>query len=141
MTYKILKKILVPLDGSKNSLRGLNMALVLAKPAGATIIGLNVSSYPSLITISSEIKNKIKKESNQVIQQAETISKKANVLFTGMTKISGNVGNTITTFAEKNGVDLIVMGSRGPDPELGMFLGSIANHVTIKSKIPVTIVK
>ena len=117
------------------------MALVLAKPAGATIIGLNVSSYPSLITISSEIKNKIKKKSNQVIQQAETISKKANVLFTGVTKISGNVGNTITTFAEKNGVDLIVMGSRGPDPELGMFLGSIANHVTIKSKIPVTIVK
>ncbi|PIN96858.1 MAG: universal stress protein, partial [Nitrosopumilus sp. CG10_big_fil_rev_8_21_14_0_10_33_7] len=83
MTYKILKKILVPLDGSKNSLRGLNMALVLAKPAGATIIGLNVSSYPLLITISSEIKNKIKKKSNQVIQQAETISKKANVLFTG----------------------------------------------------------
>jgi len=141
MTSKTLKKILAPLDGSKNSLRGLNVALVLAKYTGATIIGLNVSSYPSIIAISSDIKNKIKKKSNQVIQQAERISKKANVPFTGISKINDNVGNTIIIFAEKNGVDMIVMGSRGLDPELGMFLGSVANHVIIKSKIPVTVVK
>ncbi|EGG42181.1 Universal stress protein UspA and related nucleotide-binding protein [Candidatus Nitrosarchaeum limnium SFB1] len=67
--------------------------------------------------------------------------KKANVPFTGITKISNNVGNTIIVFAEKNGVDMIVIGSRGLDPELGMFLGSVANHVVIKSKIPVTVVK
>jgi nucleotide-binding universal stress UspA family protein len=141
MTSKISQKILVPLDGSKNSLRGLNMALVLAKPAESSIIGLNVFSCPSVFRISSEIKNKIKKKSNNIVQQAEAISKKANVPFTGITKISNNVGNTIIVFAEKNGVDMIVIGSRGLDPELGMFLGSVANHVVIKSKIPVTVVK
>ncbi|EGG42182.1 Hypothetical protein Nlim_0828 [Candidatus Nitrosarchaeum limnium SFB1] len=77
MTSKISQKILVPLDGSKNSLRGLNMALVLAKPAESSIIGLNVFSCPSVFRISSEIKNKIKKKSNNIVQQAEAISKKS----------------------------------------------------------------
>jgi nucleotide-binding universal stress UspA family protein len=36
---------------------------------------------------------------------------------------------------------MIVIGSHGPDPELEIFLGSVANHVIHKSKIPVTIVK
>ena len=38
-------------------------------------------------------------------------------------------------------IDMIVIGSGGPDPELGVFLGSVANHITNKSKIPVTVVK
>src|SRR3989338_4876253 len=141
MTYKTLKKILVPLDGSKNALRGLNMALAFAKPTGSTIIGLNVFSLSSVIIGSSNMKNKTRKKSEEIIKQAEAMSQKANVSFTGIIKISGNIGNTIITVAEKHGVDMIVIGSGGPDPELGIFLGSVANHVANKSKIPVTVVK
>lgn len=36
---KMIKKILVPLDGSKNSLRGLDAAISLAKQTNATIVG------------------------------------------------------------------------------------------------------
>ncbi|MBI5859152.1 MAG: universal stress protein, partial [Nitrosarchaeum sp.] len=106
MTYKILKKILVPLDGSKNSLRGLDMALAFAKPTESTVIGLNVFSLPSVITSSSNMKNKIRKKSEKIIKQAETISQKGNVTFTGMIKIGENVGNTIITVAKKQGVDI-----------------------------------
>jgi len=141
MTYKTLKKILVPLDGSKNSLRGLNVALAFAKPIDSTIIGLNVFSLPSVITVSLDMKNKTRKKSEEIIKQAETMSQKANVSFTGITKNGDNIGNTIITFAEKHGVDMLVIGSRGPDLEAGMFLGSVANYVVNKSKIPVTIVK
>lgn len=141
MTYKTLKKILVPLDGSKNSLRGLNVALAFAKPIGSTIIGLNVFSLPSIITVSLDMKNKTRKKSEEIIKQAETMSQKANVSFTGITKNGDNIGKAIITFAEKHGVDMLVIGSRGPDLEAGMFLGSVANYVVNKSKIPVTIVK
>jgi nucleotide-binding universal stress UspA family protein len=36
---------------------------------------------------------------------------------------------------------MIIIGSRGPDPEIEMFLGSVANYVVNKSKVPVTVVK
>jgi len=117
------------------------MALVFAKPTGSSITGLNVFSLPSIITVSLDMKNKKRKKSEEIIKQAEALSQKANVSFTGIVKISNNIGNTIITFAEKHEVDMIVIGSRGSDPELGTFLGSVANHVVNKSKIPVTVVK
>ena len=117
------------------------MALAFAKPIGSTIIGLNVFSLPSIITVSLDMKNKIRKKSEEVIKQAEAVSQKANVSFTGITKTGDNIGNTIITFAEKHGVDMLVIGSRGPDSEADIFLGSVANYVVNKSKIPVTIVK
>jgi nucleotide-binding universal stress UspA family protein len=36
---------------------------------------------------------------------------------------------------------MIIIGSRGPDSEYEIFLGSVANYVVSKSKIPVTVVK
>ena len=40
MIKKKISKILVPLDGSKNSIRGLEMAITLARSCGATITGI-----------------------------------------------------------------------------------------------------
>ena len=42
MIRKNIKKILVPLDGSKNSMRGLDEAIYLARQCHATITGLYV---------------------------------------------------------------------------------------------------
>jgi nucleotide-binding universal stress UspA family protein len=129
------------LDGSKNSLRGLKFALGVAKQSGISVIGLNVNSSPMFIGISSVLRHKTRQKSNEIIKEAEVLSQKAKVSFTGMIKVSNNIGKTIVTFAENRGVDMIIIGSRGPDPEIELFLGSVANHVVIKSKIPVTVVK
>ena len=40
MIQKKISKILVPLDGSKNSIRGLEMAITLARQCGAIIAGI-----------------------------------------------------------------------------------------------------
>ena len=42
MVRKNIKKILVPIDGSKNSMRGLDEAIYLARQCHATITGLYV---------------------------------------------------------------------------------------------------
>ena len=139
MVQKI-RKILVPLDGSKNSLRGMKFALNLAKQSGLSIIGLNVSSIPFFLK-TQEMKLKKREKSEQIINQAKILSKKEKVPFQGEIKTSDNIGKTIVDFSEKNQVDLIVIGSRGPDPEIELFLGSVANYVMNKSKIPVTVIK
>jgi len=56
-------------------------------------------------------------------------------------EVSSNVEKTIVTYSKNHDVDMIVIGSQSPDPELEIFLGSVANHVINKSKIPVTKVK
>ena len=127
---------MVPLDGSTNSLRGLKFALKISKQSSLSIIGLNVISPLIIEKIPS-----VKENSKDVIRQAELISQKINVPFLGMTKISNNVGKTIITFAENHKVDMIIIGSRGPDPYHEIFLGSVANYLVNKSKIPITVVK
>ena len=141
MGFKKLQKILVPLDGSKTSLRGLNLAIILAKSTGSDIIGLNIFSFPLFFPISSDVKNTIRKKSEEIIKQAELLSRKENVSFRGVNKIGDNVGKAIISFSDDNMIDMIIIGSRGPDPEADMFLGSVANYVINKSKIPVTVVK
>ncbi|HVX02755.1 MAG TPA: universal stress protein [Nitrososphaera sp.] len=47
----------------------------------------------------------------------------------------------ITRYAEKNNVDLIVMGSRGLSKFKRMLLGSVANAVVNHSKCPVLVVR
>jgi len=89
MVQKI-RKILVPLDGSKNSLRGLKFALNLAKQSGLSIIGLNVSSLPFFLQ-THKITNQKKKKSEQIIRQAKIISKKEKIPFQGEIKSSENI--------------------------------------------------
>jgi nucleotide-binding universal stress UspA family protein len=130
----------VPLDGSKNSLRGLRFALNIARQTESHIIGLNVVSF-QLMKTSPTVIHTIKQKSKEIIKHAQITSQKKNVLFSGLSKVGSDIGKTIVTLAKNHNVDMIIIGSRGPDPELGLFLGSVTNYVVNKSKIPVTIVK
>ncbi|MGC1425153.1 MAG: universal stress protein [Nitrosotalea sp.] len=53
----------------------------------------------------------------------------------------GQESKKIVDFAHKEKFDLIVIGSRGLSPIKRMILGSVANSVVNKSKIPVLVVK
>ncbi|MGI8708794.1 MAG: universal stress protein [Actinomycetota bacterium] len=53
----------------------------------------------------------------------------------------GLVANRIVGTGEKNGVDLIVMGSRGLSDIAGMFLGSVTHKVLHLAECPVLIAR
>ena len=44
-------KILVPLDGSKNSVRGLDMAIHLARQSHGTITALSIKPVPGIFAL------------------------------------------------------------------------------------------
>ena len=46
-----IKKILVPLDGSKNAIRGLDMAIHIARQSHGTITALAVKYVPKVYVI------------------------------------------------------------------------------------------
>ena len=141
MAIKI-KKILVPLDGSSNSFRGLDVAIHMARESHATITGLYVAAITKPRT-----NDKITPLEKILLGHAQKIMKKSKlkaaqkgILF--FDRVSyGNDGKRIVEVAEKQNFDLIVIGSRGMGSAKEFFLGSTSNYVLHKSKKPVLIVK
>ena len=139
---KPIKKILVPIDGSKTSFKALNEAIYLARQCGATITGLCVIPIYTinLGRLLTSLKNQSIKEAKKIMTNAKTISAQNGVVFSEKI-IYGNEVWEITEFASYKKFDLIVIGSRGIGPIKEMFLGSVANAVVHKSKVPVLLVK
>ena len=138
------KKILAPLDGSKNSIRGLDMAIHIARQSQGTITALAVKSVPGIYAIhplgfldfnsTSEVK--------KILSNAKLRAAKKGIKLIGKA-ISGDPGYDIARFANnsKNGIDLVVIGARGRSSAKEIFLGSVSNYVLHKSKKPVLVVK
>jgi len=137
-----IQKILVPLDGSKNSFRGLDEAIIIARNCHAIITGLYVTTLSPPVSNEQKtyIKNYLLKNAHKFMKKAKTRSAQNGILF--YDKIMyGNGGSRIIKFAHEKNFDLIVIGSRGMSSIKEAFLGSTSNYVLHKSKIPVLLVK
>lgn len=139
-----IQKILVPLDGSKNSLRGLDMAISIARQYKAQIIGICViyaaprSEFRGTASVEKGSIEKVKKFMNA----AKTKAAQKGIVFNE--KITyGDVGYNIVKFAhdKKNKIGLIVIGSRGRGSAKEMIFGSTSHHILHESNLPVLIVK
>ena len=140
---KKVNKILVPLDGSKNSIRGLEMAISIAMQFGATITGAySISVQPHSEFQVDPIKKEIGKEIKKTMEEAKIVSAQNGITFKEKI-MRGDIGYNIIKLAhdKKENYDLIVMGSRGRGAVKELFLGSVSNYVIHSSKIPVLIVK
>jgi nucleotide-binding universal stress UspA family protein len=137
-----IKKILVALDGSKNSLRALTESIKLAKQTKASITGIFViQAFPTETgIIRNVIGNVLNKKSKNFLSMAKSKCKKNNIEFFDVTEF-GHEGQTIVSFAEKNKYDIIVIGSRGMGIIKETFLGSTSHYVVHTTKLPVLIVK
>ncbi|SVD67098.1 uncharacterized protein METZ01_LOCUS419952, partial [marine metagenome] len=79
-----LKKILVPLDGSENSIRGLEHAISLAKLADASIVGTHVSYVPGNLANPRQgfINQELVKEAKDYLDTAKKQCDESNIEFT-----------------------------------------------------------
>ena len=139
---KKIKKILVPLDGSKNSLRGLDVAISFARECKAVILCLYVIPVNPMTFSDAVVPFQIlfPKDAKIVLEKAKTQAAKKGVLLN--TKlVYGSPSAEIIDLANKRKVDFIVIGSRGRSGLKEIFLGSVANTVVHKSRTPVLVVK
>ena len=143
MIKKKISKILVPLDGSKNSVRGLETAITLARNCKATITGFYSIYAPphSEFKGVGSVEKALNREVKKFMNEAKTLSAENGIVFTD--KITrGEVGyNIIKASHGRSKFDMIVMGSRGRSNTKEIFFGSVSNYVIHTSKIPVVIVK
>jgi nucleotide-binding universal stress UspA family protein len=137
-----IKKILVPLDGSKNSFKGLTEAIYLARQCGATLTGVCVIPIYTinLGKLLTRLKIESAKQVKKFMAEARRLAAQNGIVFYEKI-IYGNEVWEITEFASYKKFDVIVMGSRGIGSVKEAFLGSVANSVVHKSKVPVLVVK
>jgi len=142
MIKQKINKILVPLDGSQKSVDGLKEAIYLARQCSSTITGICILPLYSinLGRLLTPLKNQSFKEAKKLMGQAKKLCAQNGILFHEKI-IFGNQAWEITEFANYKKFDLIVIGSQGFGKMKETFLGSVANFVVHKSKIPVLIIK
>lgn len=147
MVIQKIKKILVLLDGSQNSFRALNQAIVLARAYQTKITGLYVVSYYTFgfqpfatISVATPIVRILEKEGKEFMKRAKIRCAQNGIQFSSEI-IHGPEGSTIVSYIKKNDFDLVVVGSRGRSSAKEVFLGSVSNYVLHRVSAPVLIVK
>ena len=138
------KKILVPLDGSKNSIRGLDMAIHIARQSHGTITALAIKSVPGIYALHplGFLDFNSMTEIKKLLDEAKLRAAKHGIQLIGKV-VAGDPGYDIARFANnpKNRINLVVIGARGRSPAKEFILGSVSNYVVHKSKKPVLVVK
>ncbi|SCM82090.1 UspA domain-containing protein [uncultured Sporomusa sp.] len=148
------KNILVPFDGSKNSIEALRLAINLGKLLQEKIVVLNVQ--PTFRTVHSKMffsNSTIREYQEQLFAEVVPAAKeileaaqveyelklrvgdaKEQICLEALPDTSGEPGCALT------GVRMIIMGSRGMNPLVGGVLGSVSYGVVNAAPCPVTIV-
>ena len=152
---QFFSKILVPIDGSEPSFHAARIANNIAKRFNSEIIFLYVVLSPSkyeyanltgLVTpkqIDMIIQN-VKEESKHWFNKIEDMVKEENPHIKSSTKLIVTeiaVYGEIIQYAEKESMDLIVIGTRGKSGVKKLLLGSTATGVVTYSHCPVLVTK
>lgn len=138
---------MVPFDGSGYSQKAFDNALEISEKFGSKLIVVTVlqSKVADSTGISLERMQEIQDEENDVatdmLKNLESQANAKNVHFTMEVIRNPSPADGIVNFAEKNNVDLIVIGSHGRTGLRKIMLGSVANGVLENAKCPVLITK
>ena len=145
-----INRILVPLDGSESAFSAASFAADMARRYGSELVlayAMEVSPTLASIgmpSVSTHELERLKKEARKEVdpwfarakEGANDITVKTEVIESPMTTVG-----TIIGYAEKNAVDLIVIGSRGRKGLKKLLLGSVATGVVTHASCPVLVVK
>jgi nucleotide-binding universal stress UspA family protein len=149
----LIKKILVPLDGSKSADRALDFALDLAEKYSAEVVLISVFETPSSPSLAGAIAyapesttnylENLKAFHKKVLSAALKKAKKLDPTFKITKKLvqARRADDKIVEIVREGNFDLIVMGSRGLGGVKEFFLGSVSAHVADEAPCPVVIVK
>jgi nucleotide-binding universal stress UspA family protein len=138
-------KILIPVDGSPASLRALDFAIEMVRQnPGTSLLLLNVqtisSSEASSAAMGSDWQDIASQASSRALEQAVKKCEDGSIRFSALVK-TGLVAEAIAQVARDEGINHIVMGTRGLGSIQGLLLGSVAMKVVHLAEVPITLIK
>lgn len=140
-------KILLAVDGSPYTVKAAKyLASHLNLFQGAPEVYLFHAKLPIPLARAKSIVGKdvieryYKEEATAVLSVAEKVLRKNKIPYKATYKV-GDVAKEICSYAEKNDIELIVMGSHGLGSIKNLVMGSITTKVLALTDIPVLIVR
>lgn len=143
------RKILVPVDGSEASTRGLQEALKLAKAGGATLKAIHVVNDLVLVNTAyfpqsfyDQTIAALRQGGKKVLESAQATARESGAeLQVELLDTVGGPADQIIEQAKTWGADLIVMGTHGRRGLRRLAFGSDAEMVLRASPVPVLFVR
>jgi nucleotide-binding universal stress UspA family protein len=143
------EKILVAVDGSPTSLRGLDEAIKVAKTLGGKLLVVHVVNelvmaadyVPSLYY--EPILVSLREAGEKVLQEAVSVARRADVACEQklVETLAGRAADEIVKQAQEWRADLIVLGTHGRRGLSRLAMGSDAELVVRQSTVPVLLVR
>jgi nucleotide-binding universal stress UspA family protein len=143
-------RVLVAVEGSEPSLKESSMkaarySLKLATVSNAELIAICVVQIPEYIDESTRniLRDELFAKSEKTLGDVKELASEARVRFVSrVLETNGAIATAICNFSEKEGVDLIVLGTRANTSSLSkMMLGSVASGVASNADCPVLVVR
>ncbi|MCB2020024.1 MAG: universal stress protein [Rhizobacter sp.] len=144
------QKILVPVDGSATSSRGLQEAIKLAKLTGARLRLMHVVDSISFaagmevsMTVTNDMLKLMRESGEKMLAKARAKVEKAGLRVDTVLvdSMAGRVCDLVIKQAEDWRAGLIVLGTHGRRGVGRMLLGSDAEMITRLSTVPVLLVR
>ena len=141
----MFSKVLIPLDGSDNSHRALEAALLLSEKLGAKVTAIHVMQDIPVLHIQSEkllreLLDAYKKEGQLILSKCSNEATRKG-LSINTKLLQGNPSSAILDFCEKEKYDILVMGGRRMGRFKELVLGSVSSKVLHHSSCPVMIIR
>ncbi|MDG6994988.1 MAG: universal stress protein [Nitrososphaerota archaeon] len=142
-----ISKILVAVDGSENAARAARVAATIASNSGAELTILYVIDIPAVPSGETyvpfdEIEVRAREEADRFMPKLESAAKEMGV----KTRIEileslGSLVRTITDYADREKIDLLVVGTRGMGGFKRLVLGSVASGLVQYAHCSVLVVR
>ncbi|APW98963.1 universal stress protein [Halobiforma lacisalsi AJ5] len=136
--------VLIPTDGSDTVAETLSHALPIAADNDATVHALYV--VDSRITAAAsdgdaDVESTLESEGEAAITEVQDRAANAGLDAVGEIR-KGTPAKTILEYADEQGIDLIVIGTRGKSPrEKVVSMGSVSERVVDSASVPVFVVR
>lgn len=141
-------KILIPVDGSKNSMDAVSVAMDMAKTKGADIWLMTVTPFIPGVDLEltahamDTLNQSMKSRGEDILRKAQDILAAGGIKAKAILASSISAADEIISVAEKEKADLIVIGSRGLGGAATRFLmGSVTAKVVRHAPCSVYVVR
>ncbi|MGP8126153.1 MAG: universal stress protein [Nitrososphaerales archaeon] len=146
----VFRKVLVAFDGSKDSVKAIELSCSIAGRYGSTLIVVHVYSTvlppytgvtPMPIPELEGVTAVSKERARGVLAHGMELAEARGVKASGELIEAGSAVQGIIEFAAQEKVDLIVVGTRGMTGFKKLILGSVSSGLVSHSECPVLVVR
>lgn len=138
----MLRRILVPIDGTDYSWRALEYACELVSYTRGSLVVMTVVSGRRLQPVMEVDGDCLRAQiGDELLEAAYVMLSGKNVDCTYILENDSNIAESILRAAEEQKCDGIVLGSRGMGVLEGLFRSSVSQAVVENATVPVTIIK